>query len=140
VVLKDRFLSTAIPRWADEGAAVLADTDAKQSRHYSDLRDALRRHTTFPAASLVTMDDYPGSDRMGAFYGQSASLAKFLSSRGKPAQFIEFVALATTKGYDAALRDCYNISSVYELDRQWKLYISSPANAPLSEVSGLAAR
>jgi hypothetical protein len=141
VVLKDRFLSTAIPRWADEGAAILADTGAKQGRHRSDLDDAIRRHATFAAANLVTMDDYPGPDRMGAFYGESASLTKFLVERGKPARFIDFVELAAAKGYDAALRQCYGISSVIELDRQWRRYVSSPTVATSSDVSAvLAAR
>jgi hypothetical protein len=141
VVLKDRFVSTAIPRWADEGAAILADTDAKQARHRSDLNDAMHRHTTFVAANLVTMDDYPGPDRMGAFYGESASLTKFLVDRGKPARFLDFVELAAANGYDAALRQCYDISSVDELDRQWRLYVSSPTVAKSSDASAvLAAR
>ena len=129
VVLKDRFLSAAIPRWADEGAAILADTEAKQGRHRSDLDDAIRRHATFAPANLVTMDDYPGPDRMGTFYGESASLTKFLVERGKPARFIDFVQMAAAKGYDAALRQCYGISRVDELDRQWRRYVSSPVLA-----------
>jgi hypothetical protein len=141
VVLKDRFLSTAIPRWADEGAAILADTDAKQARHRTDLNDALHRHATFAAASLLTMDEYPGPDRMGAFYGQSASLTKFLIERGKPAQFVDFVELATAKGYDAALRQCYDIPNVDDLDRQWRRYVLSPTVAKSSGTSVvLAAR
>jgi hypothetical protein len=129
VVLKDRFLSAAIPRWADEGTAILADTEVKQGRHRSDLDEAIHRHATFAAANLVTMDDYPGSDRMGTFYGESASLTKFLVERGKPARFIDFVEMAAAKGYDAALRQCYGISSVDELDRQWRRYVSSPVLA-----------
>jgi len=141
VVLKDRFLSTPIPRWADEGTAILADSDAKQARHRNDLNDALHRHATFAAVSLMTMDDYPGADHIGAFYGQGASLTKFLVDRAKPARFIDFVTLATAKGYDAALRQCYDIPNVYELDRQWRLYVSSPTVAQSSEISiGLATR
>lgn len=30
VILRDRLMSTPPPRWADEGMAVLADTEAKQ--------------------------------------------------------------------------------------------------------------
>jgi len=129
VVLKDRFVSTAVPRWADEGAAILADTDAKQSRHRTDLNDALQHHSAFAAACLMTMQDYPGPDRMGAFYGQSASLAEFLIDRKRPARFVEFIELAGTNGYDAALQRCYGIANVDELDHQWRAYLASGATA-----------
>jgi hypothetical protein len=129
VVLKDRFVTSAIPRWADEGAAILADNEAKQGRHRNDLNNALQRHATFAAASLMTMEDYPGPDRMGAFYGQSVSLAEFLIDRRKPARFVEFVELAGTSGYDAALHQCYGIANVDELDHEWRAYIASGATA-----------
>jgi Peptidase MA superfamily len=129
VVLKDRFISTSIPRWADEGTAILADTRAKQGRHRNDLTDAFHRHATFAAASLITMEDYPGPDRMGAFYGQSVSLAEFLIDRKRPSRFVEFIELAGTEGYDAALRQCYGIANVDELDHQWRAYVASGATA-----------
>lgn len=141
VVLKDRFTSTVIPRWADEGAAILADTEAKRGRHRNDLDDALQRHTTFTAASLMTMEDYPAPDRMGSFYGQSVSLAEFLIDRKQPARFVEFVELAATSGYDAALRQCYGIANVDELDRQWRQYAATTGVAKSGIASGtLAAR
>jgi hypothetical protein len=120
VILRERFTSTAVPRWADEGAAILADSKVKQGRHYRDLSDALMHRTAFQAGELLTRDEYPGPDRMGVFYGQSASLANFLIDRESPERFVEFVEKATVQGYDAALRKCYGIDSVTELDRQWR--------------------
>lgn len=120
VVLRERLPSTGVPRWADEGAAILADSKAKQGRHHKDLADALARRTTFQAGELLTRDEYPGQDRMGAFYGQSASLTKFLIERDSPERFVEFIEKATAQGYDAALQKCYGIDGVTELDRQWQ--------------------
>lgn len=120
VVLRERFTSTEVPRWADEGAAILADPVAKQGRHHKDLGDALARRIAFRAAELLTRDEYPGPDRMGAFYGQSASVAKFLIERDSPERFVEFIEKATLLGYDAALQKCYGIDGVTDLDRQWR--------------------
>ena len=128
VVLKDRFLGMAMPRWADEGAAILADTFDKQGRHRHDLEDALARHRTFDSAALMTLEDYPQPDRVGTFYGQSVSLTEFLVAKASPSQFVNFIALARANGYDAALRQCYHISSVAELDHQWRQQLPSSLN------------
>jgi hypothetical protein len=122
VVLRDCFTSTVVPRWADEGMAILADTKAKQERHFKDLRDAVARRTTFHAAEILTMEEYPSPNRLGAFYGQSASLTKFLVARKSPEQFVKFIDRAREHDYDTALRECYEIASVGELDRQWRQY------------------
>jgi hypothetical protein len=119
IVLIEHLPSLQIPRWADEGMAMLADTAAKQNRHRKDLRDAIVRQTTFNAALLVTMEEYPPVDRWGAYYGQSISLTEFLVQRKSPRDFIEFIERATIEGYDAALVDCYGITDMAELDRLW---------------------
>jgi hypothetical protein len=125
VILQERFMNAKLPRWADEGLATLADTKAKQDRHFKDLQDALAGRSTFNVASLLAMDEYPRSDRFGAFYGQSASLAEFLVNRKNPATFIEFIEQAGFFGYDKALQQCYGISGLAELDRQWRRHVYS---------------
>jgi hypothetical protein len=125
VVLKDRFITTALPRWADEGIAILADTEAKQGRHFKDLQNAIASRTTFHVANLLMMDEYPRSDSFGAFYGQSASLTEFLVSRKTPESFIEFVDQAGSEGYDKALQRYYGFSGLADLDRQWRRYVTA---------------
>lgn len=120
VILRDRFTSAPPPRWADEGMATLADTEAKQGRHRKDLMSALADGTTFRAANLLAMDDYPGADRVGTFYGESISLTKFLVDQATPQQFVEFVVRANQVGYDAALQSCYGIVGARDLDQQWR--------------------
>jgi len=142
VVLKDRFPATTMPRWADEGAAILADNDAKQGRHLHDLEIALAQHAIFPAAKLLTMDDYPRPDQIGAFYGQSASVTEFLVSKKTPSMFVNFIQLAAAKGYDAALHQCYGISDAAELDRLWRKHVDQtvPAVSLPVAAGGLTAR
>jgi hypothetical protein len=120
VVLKERFITTTLPRWADEGIAILADPAAKQGKHQADLQLALANGTSFPAATLLAQDDYPRPDRFGIFYGQSASLTEFLVRRKTPQEFLNFIERAGVVGYDAALRSCYGIENIRELDREWR--------------------
>lgn len=121
VVLSDKFLSNPLPRWADEGIAMLADPRAKQGRHRNDLRIAFANGTVVHTAALLTMEDYPRPDRFGAFYGQSASLTEFLVKRKTPSLFVDFIERARREGYDSALRRCYEIDGIGELDRQWRV-------------------
>jgi len=120
IVLRDRFTSPVVPRWADEGMATLADTKAKQERHDRDLKTAIDRGTTFRAAELLAIDEYPAPNRFGAFYGESVSVTRFLVARRSPAQFVKFLERADEMGCDAALRDCYGIAGAGDLDRQWR--------------------
>ncbi len=131
VVLKGRFSTTMLPRWADEGIAILADTEAKQSRHFKDLQHAIAGRTTFHVAGLLAMDEYPRSDRFGAFYGQSASLTDFLVNRKTPETFIEFIERAGSDGYDKALQQYYGISGLADLDRQWRQHVYSMRSASI---------
>lgn len=120
VVVQERFAKTTMPRWADEGIAILADPESKQGRHRHDLNNAVANGTTFPAGALLTLGEYPRPDQFGVFYGQSASLTEFLVQRKTPEAFLEFIERANLLGYESALRTCYDITSIGELDRKWR--------------------
>jgi hypothetical protein len=124
VVLKDRFASNILPRWADEGMAILADTEAKQKRHESDLQTALHHQTTFRAEELILMEEYPSASRFGTFYGQSASLTKFLVARRGAPEFVNFMDCAQKQGFDTAVRECYGFVNLDDLDHQWRESVS----------------
>jgi hypothetical protein len=98
---------------------MLNDSQAKQKLHQQDLAAAFDQGLHFRAVDLMTMQGYPEPHRMGAFYGQSASLTAYLAHRDQPAKFVTFVKGAMEKGYDQALRDVYAIDGVAELERLW---------------------
>lgn len=142
VVLADRFRDRPLPRWADEGMAVLADSLAKQRLHWRDLQQGLRSRSTLRLAEIVSLADYPAPQRMGVFYGQSVSLVSYLLARGQRGQFVEFVDAALSRGYDQALRDVYQIDGLSELERRWLASVTSgparfvsrtPADFPVIE-------
>jgi len=120
VVLRDRFEAGKLPRWADEGIAMLADHETKQTKHLNDLRAALVRSEEFSAGELLTMRGYPATRRRLAFYGQSVFVTQWLIARKNPEHFLSFLEHAGAVGYDAALRECYDIGGLAELDRRWR--------------------
>jgi hypothetical protein len=129
VVLADRFIAVAIPHWADEGMAILADTPDKRGRHAVDLHAALGAGGEFRLAELLTLGGYPQPRRMGAFYGQSASLVDYLTTIGSREQLVAMVERATSHGYDVALREIYSIQSVRHLERDWRQHVADTKTA-----------
>jgi hypothetical protein len=131
VVLADRFAGQRLPRWADEGVAILADPFAKRQGHLRDLQSALANRGAFRVVELLTLDDYPPAHRWAAFYGQSASITQYLVERGDSSeQFVDFVECAMQKGYETALRDIYRINGSAELERDWNAHLRSPKANP----------
>jgi hypothetical protein len=124
VVLADRFAERPLPRWIDEGVALLADPPAKQRRHLDDLRAALAAGGEFPLIELITLADYPSASRWGVFYGQSMSLVDYLVDEFGPRRFMDFVEQSLEQGHERALRQTYDFGFA-ELQRRWRAHLSN---------------
>jgi hypothetical protein len=120
VIFAERFRKTAPPRWAEEGAALMADSHAKRLAHRRDFAVALRDGSAFRVSELVRMSDYPPPTRCAAFYGQSLVLVDFLMRLGEPADFARFVDRSLEAGHDRALREVYGIASTQQLESLWR--------------------
>ncbi len=120
VVLAERFADRQIPRWADEGMAILAEPATRQSTRRLAMQRAATRAPYFGAAELISLQNYPPADRRDAFYGQSASLVAYLIERDSPARFLEFLQSGQKLGFERALNDVYGIASLAELDGRWR--------------------
>ncbi len=129
VVLADRFAARALPRWVDEGIAILADPTEKQSRHRGDLKSAIAARGEFRVLELITLADYPAAHRWGAFYGQSASLVQFLIDRSGEERFVEFVEVSFDRGYEQALQQVYQFG-IADLERDWHAQLKAPPLKP----------
>lgn len=125
VVLADRFLAEAPPRWADEGIALLADSRDKRRLHRRDLARAVGAGAAMRLVEML-QTDYPPAAQWGTFYGQSLSLVEFLLDRGAPPDLVRFIAAAQQVGYDEALRRCYRIDGVAALEKEWRRYAMRP--------------
>jgi hypothetical protein len=121
VVLADHFVHAAPPRWADEGLALLFDTQEKQQGHEADFQNARRRGLVWSAADLFSLENYPDdSVRQRIFYGQSAAVVRWLIARRDAATFIRFLDDAAEVGMEAALDRHYAITSLASVSSAWK--------------------
>jgi hypothetical protein len=118
VVLADVFPDQQVPRWADEGMAVLAEPLSEQTGRCSELGGPLAEGRVFPLETLMTTD-YPDSKDWNLYYAQSVSLTRFLMGQGTPAQFVAFVKDAQQRGPDTALRATYRIAGFKDLESRW---------------------
>jgi hypothetical protein len=129
VVLAGRFGSFPVPRWADEGMAVLTEPREQVARHLQNLPAHRDEQSLFQVQGLLEMRDYPHPRQIGAFYAQSVSVVEYLSSLKGPQVFAQFLADGLRGGYEPALRKHYGIQGYADLQSRWQGYAfkDSPA-------------
>jgi hypothetical protein len=123
VVLAGRFGRHQVPRWMDEGVAVLTEPRPRIYLHLRNLPQHRSDGILIPLAQLLRMDKYPEPRYIGTFYAQSVSLCEYLSTLpGGPRTFTHFVRDGLDQGYEAALRRHYGIQSIAELEQRWQAH------------------
>lgn len=112
-----------LPRWADEGAATLAEAEVEQRRQDLHLKQVWNANK-IPLQSLLSMTEYPSDMRdVMTLYAQGYSLADYLvQKRGRP-QYLRFLDAAEKDGWEAALRKYYGIEGVNALEGQWGKWV-----------------
>lgn len=116
-VVAGRFGEQQIPRWADEGMAVLAEPRAIVDRHLRDLSHY--RDRLFDLQLLMEMTSYPEPRAIPVFYAQSVSLVDFLVSEKGARVFSQFLREGMQSGYEPALRHYYGCRNFADLERRW---------------------
>jgi hypothetical protein len=127
VLIADHFRDGPPPLWYDEGLALLSDSQTKQSLHQRDLNDGFRRGSVFSVQALLAADVYPSPDKVSVFYGQCASVARYLSKHGGAKKVQKFARRSQDVGVNLALQETYEIQGVLELERMWRNSINSTA-------------
>jgi hypothetical protein len=122
LVLADRFPGRRLSRWADEGMAVLAESQAKRSERRRAAEEAGRAGRSLPISQVMFIEGYPAPDQRAAFYAQSAALVEALVARGGPQRFFTFLDVAMRNGNARALKEVYGIDGIDEsqLPSAWK--------------------
>ncbi|MCC6493176.1 MAG: hypothetical protein IT424_09150 [Pirellulales bacterium] len=132
LLIADHYRDEPPPLWYDEGLALLADPAEKLARHERDLRDGVRRGISFSAREILAAQRYPPAERMGVFYGQCASLTRFLLRQEAPAKLHQLVRRSREIGPNAALQAIYGVAGVGELERQWSAFQRASSEEMLS--------
>lgn len=119
VVLAGMFNANHVPRWADEGIAVLSEPNEKIELHRRKLLTHHKEGTLFGLKELMELADYPQPRRIGAFYAQSVVLVEFLTQQKSPKVFTDFVKDGLRQGYEASLQRHYGMTFA-QLDELWQ--------------------
>jgi hypothetical protein len=139
VVIAGHFGPRPVPRWADEGMAVLSEPRELVQRHLRNLPQHRQDQQLFAFRELLTLDNYPSPRQVGAFYAQSVSLVDYLSRQpGGPQEFSNFLRDGLRDGYDASLKKHYGLNSLQELQGYWTRYAFPDSGAQPVASSGYA--
>jgi len=128
-----------LPRWADEGAATLAEHESEQRRQSMHLKQVWNTSHKIPLKDLLTMEEYPSDMRdVLTLYAQGYSLADFLVQKGGKAKYLRLLDLADKKDWKSALKELYGIEGVESLDDSWGSWVVA-GSPPLDKERLLAA-
>ncbi|MFO0797367.1 MAG: sigma-70 family RNA polymerase sigma factor [Gemmataceae bacterium] len=135
VVLATHF-GLPLPRWADEGIAVLSEADVEQFNHEVRARELLNAGRAIRLGTLFRMTEYP-RDHVVTF-AQGHSVCRFLLDRGaagtradeprfargdKEPALVAFLTLGmganTTESWAAAAKGVYGFESIDALEQAW---------------------
>lgn len=113
-----------VPRWADEGASLLAEDDAERRRQRALVGELLENSRRIPLRDMVTLVEYPRDHRqVMALYAQGHSVAEFLVLPGGRTRYLAFLKSAARQGWDRALQRHYGFRNIEELERYWSEWV-----------------
>lgn len=127
VVLAGMFGSAPVPRWCDEGIAVLSEPNDKIDQHRRNLHKHHQEGQLFGLKELMELKDYPQPRRIGAFYAQSVVLTEFLTQQRNPRVLTEFIKDSQRHGCETALQKHYDMTFT-QLEQLWQQQVISDPN------------
>jgi hypothetical protein len=132
-----------VPRWADEGGAVLSEDEIEKSRHDTMVRQILNAGGAIRLSRLFSLKDYPRDMRdVGALYAQGYSVSNFLVGLSNRQTFLNFVhhGMDHNFGWDNAARSYYHFNSVNELEQAWLNHLKETRKQPGSQANVILAK
>jgi hypothetical protein len=118
-----------LPRWADEGGAVLSEDDIERDRHDRLCRQILNTpRRAMPLRRLFALRDYP--DDVMALYAQGYSVVNFLVNASNRQVFLAFVGDGMRYGWDHAAQAHYHYTSVEQLEEAWLAQLRATRRQP----------
>jgi hypothetical protein len=136
VVLADQFSGNPLPRWADEGLAMLSESPAKRELRLGHLRNSLAGQPTYRLQDLLHVEQLPPAHLRDAFYGQSLALTSWLIERRGSDAFRRFLEAARDNGVDRALRDELHVAGIDALQHEWSQWTRTPHAMRITDLWG----
>jgi hypothetical protein len=109
-----------VPRWADEGGAVLSEDDLERDRHDKLTRQILNHGREIRLRTLFTLTNYPNDgEKIACMYAEGFSMSNYLVDRSNRQTFLQFVAHGMQHGWDSAAQTFYRVRNVEDLEEAW---------------------
>lgn len=128
VVLADYFAEHQIPRWADEGIAILSEPAARQNELRRWLKQEATQGRAFSLHQLATQRQLPRDQRLGdLFYAQSSSFVEFLLTERKLSepQVLRFVSESESRGLNATLSRWFSEIASKDWEFKWLQWMTT---------------
>jgi len=122
------YYRTPVPRWADEGGAVLSEDEIERNRHDMLCRQILNAGHQIPLRRLFNLREYPGD--VMCLYAEGFSVVNYLVGISNRPTFLAFVAHGMNYGWDSAVQSYYRYQSVEELEQAWLAYLRQTKRQP----------
>jgi hypothetical protein len=126
VLLAHRF-GSSLPRWADEGAAMLGEAQSKRFLHEKALEQFLNAGRVIQLDRLFALTDFP-EDTI-AFYAESYSIVKFLVESYSRPVFLRFVHIGMRDGWEQAAK-LMGFEGLKELQAVWLKSVKTSQSRP----------
>lgn len=126
----------ALPRWFDEGVAMQAENPSSPGTvpYHQAFIEAFSRRQIFSMGDILLAKEYP-TQGVGIFYGQSASMVKFMLLHYPDAEkhVVEFMRLYLMHhSYQRAFQDVYSYKTVEEFEASWRSWVQAGEIEPKS--------
>jgi hypothetical protein len=125
VVLADRFNTRPIPRWADEGIAMLTEPPQRRDELLRTIVKARQNGSMFSLRELLTAKNYPTDQaRATLFFAQSVAFVEYIVSVRSEPDLIRMIETAEGSGYDQASRELFSADGVAALESRWTMWLA----------------
>ncbi len=113
-----------LPRWADEGAATLAEHESEKRRQLLMVNQILHTSQRIPLRQLLSMKEYPNDPQaVLSLYAQGYTLAELLVQTEGKARYLQFLAESDQLGWEQAFKKHYGYASLDALEQRWTKWI-----------------
>ena len=120
-VLAGHFGKHDVPRWADEGMALLSQPRDSIDEFTRVLPKHREDGDLFALEVLMTTEESALTNTV-EFYAQSVSVVDFLVAWKGPQEFTEFLWDSFHTDYGRALKQHYGVRGFADLDKRWQAY------------------
>ncbi|MBX3437440.1 MAG: hypothetical protein KF861_08125 [Planctomycetaceae bacterium] len=113
-------LAGPLPRWADEGVALLSESESQRVRQQKTFAQLASAGSVMPLSDILQVVDYPAERReLIGYYAACYSLTEYLVAHGGRQRMLQFVADGDRHGWEDSVRRHYGLD-LAGLETAWR--------------------